>query len=283
MKTIVVDGKKLALEIQKKLKEEVRGLDKKVRLAVVFIGGDPASESYIKRKKSVGEKIGIEVDIKKPSEEIWKSRTKLRSFISKIVHDKKNTGVIVQLPLPDDISSKAQYILDAVIPQKDVDVLSASAFGKFVFGQLPIEPTLIGSVKEIVKHYKVDLKGKKIVLVGAGGRLVGRPIALWLLQQGLSFSAITRSKSDKDFKDIISHADIIFSGVGKAGLISVDMVKDGVMVFDAGTSGEKGQLKGDFDPDVAKKASLFTPVPGSIGPLTVVMLFKNLVELAKKN
>ncbi len=275
----IVDGKKLAEEVKDELKKDVAVVGKKIKLAVIYIGGNPASESFIKIKKAVGSSIGVDVEIKKPPEEIWKSREKLRKWISEITHDQKNNGVIIQLPLPEEIKQRAQYILDSIPAGKDVDVLSSEAVGKFANGRSGAVPPVVGAIERVFEKSKVELENKNIVVIGAGS-LVGRPVALWLSGRHLPFSVLTRKSPN--FSEAIANADIIVSGAGEAGLIKKDMVKDGVIAIDAGTSGEQGQIKGDFDPAVAEKASLFTPVPGGIGPLTVAMLFKNLLVLAKK-
>src|SRR3989344_3972493 len=275
----IVDGKKLAEEIKDELKKDIAAFGKKIKLAVIYIGGNTASESFIKRKKVFGASVGVDVEVKKPKKEIWKSREKLRARISQITHDKKNTGVIIQLPLPDEIKQRTPYILDSISANKDVDVLSSEAVGKLTNGRMDIIPPVAGAIKYIVEKNNIELNGKNIVVVGEGS-LVGKPVALWLLSQRLPFAVLT-SKSP-NFSETIARADVIISGVGKAGLIKKDMVKDGVIAIDAGTSGDSGQLKGDFEPDVAEKTSLFTPVPGGVGPLTVAMLFKNLVILSQK-
>lgn len=275
----IIDGKKLAEEIKEELKTEVVELGKKLRLAVIYIDENTASDSFIKRKKAFGQEIGVEVEVKKPPTEIWKSRAKLREWVSQIAHDKKNTGIIIQLPLPEEIGQRTKYILDSIPARKDPDVLSSEAVGKFANGRSKIVPPIVGAVKHIFEKNKVELGGKNIVIVGAGA-LVGRPIALWFSGLQVPFSVLTSKSSN--FSEVIVGADIIISGTGSPGLIKKDMVKEGVVVLDAGTSSDAGQVKGDFEKDVAEKASLFTPVPGGIGPLTVAMLFKNLINLAKK-
>lgn len=288
----IVDGKALAEELKQDLKNEATTLQKPLRLAVIFVGANPASGSFIKRKQAFGKAIGVEVNIFKPDAEIYTSRAKLRSYLADIVHKKANTGIIIQLPLPDELSSRTQYFLDSIVSEKDVDVLSSHAYGKFAMGQFVIQPPLVGTIELILKQYSIDLRRKNIVVIGSGGRLVGRPICDWFLSQDLAFDAITKDVAPADFREKMKRADVIISGVGKAGLVSADMVKDGVVALDAGTSasvspwrdgsGTSGELKGDLDPEIAKKASLFTPVPGGIGPLTVAMLFKNLITLAKQ-
>jgi len=278
---MIINGKTLAEEIKDGLKKEILLMEKKPKLAVIFLGDNPASESFIKRKKKFAEEIGAGLEIFKPGEAVWKSRTKLREYISKIVHDKKNTGVIIQLPLPEEIKQRTEYLLDAIPADKDADVLSSESLGKFASGRLAIMPPVAGAIKHILDSNSIDFHAKKIAVVGAGGRLVGRPVILWLSSLNVPFAALTENSSEEEMRRAISEADIIISGVGKAELIKKDMVKEGVVAIDAGVSSGAGGLAGDFEPSVSEKASIFTPVPGGIGPLTVAMLFKNLVKLAK--
>ncbi|MEK7090028.1 MAG: bifunctional 5,10-methylenetetrahydrofolate dehydrogenase/5,10-methenyltetrahydrofolate cyclohydrolase [Patescibacteria group bacterium] len=272
-----IDGKKIAEKLIAELREEVKKMQKQLRLAIVRVGDDPVTSSYLERKKKTGEGIGISVRIFEYPTDI--STDKLRKQMAVIVHEKKNTGIIVQLPLPKQIS--VQYILNSITPEKDVDVLSARAIGNLITGKSVVLPPVAVAVKKIFEEYDIQYQNKRIVIVGAG-RLVGRPVALWLMSEDIGFSAVTEKTPDTPA--VIREADIIISGVGKAGLITGDIVKNGAVVVDAGISESKGGLVGDIDFDsVSKKASFLTPVPGGVGPLAVVMLFKNLVELAKIN
>ncbi|MBI4059619.1 bifunctional 5,10-methylenetetrahydrofolate dehydrogenase/5,10-methenyltetrahydrofolate cyclohydrolase [Candidatus Giovannonibacteria bacterium] len=262
---MVIDGRALAEKIKTELKSEVLGSQKKIRLAVVKIGSDAATEKFLEQKKKFAEDIGVDVRIYEAPVDI--STNKLREKVSEIVHIKENTGVIVQLPLPAQINT--QYILDAIIPKKDPDILSSKSRG--------LSP-VVRAIDYIFKTYGVELKAKNIVVVGAG-RLVGKPIAAWLLNQKATVSVIDENTPNSEH--FTNNADIIISGAGKPRIIKPEMVKDGVVAVDCGTSEAAGKISGDFDPEVSNKASLFSPVPGGVGPLTVAMLFKNLIELSK--
>ncbi len=262
---MVIDGRALAEKIKAELKAEVSRLGKKLRLAVVKISSDGATEKFLEQKRKFAEAIGVDMRIYEMPPNI--STTKLREKVSEIVHIKENDGVIVQLPLPPQINT--QYILDAIIPQKDPDALSSKSRG--------LSP-MVGAIKTIFEEYKVDIKGKNIVVIGAG-RLVGKPLATWLLNAGATVSVI--HGGTKNPEEYTRKADIIISGVGKPKLITPEMVKDGVVAIDCGTSESAGQVVGDIDPEISKKALLFAPVPGGVGPVTVAMLFKNLIELSK--
>ncbi|MBI2024171.1 bifunctional 5,10-methylenetetrahydrofolate dehydrogenase/5,10-methenyltetrahydrofolate cyclohydrolase [Candidatus Giovannonibacteria bacterium] len=273
---MIVDGKAIAEKIRASLREEIFKLNKsgkKIRLAVIKVSGDPVTEKYLKTKKNFAESIGVEVRVYEVLPDI--STNKLREKVSEIVHIKENNGVIIQLPFPEKIN--IQYVLDAIIPEKDPDMLSSRSLGKFGTGKSRIFPPVVAAVNKIFKEYGVELKGKQVVVVGAG-RLVGKPITTWLLNQKATISVI--DENTPDVSNITLRADVIISGVGKPGLIKPDMVKEGAVLIDCGTSESSGQVRGDIDPEAAKKASLFAPVPGGVGPVTVAMLFKNLLELS---
>lgn len=272
---ILLDGKSIAEKVLAAVREETSVVKKRLRLAVVVVGEDPVVRSFIAKKKQAGESVGIDVRVYPFPETI--TTNELRKRIAEIVHEKKNTGVIIQLPLPEHINK--QYILNAVTPEKDVDVLSSRAIGNFAVGKSPILPPIVGAVKTLFEEYGVAWRGKTIVVAGAG-TLVGKPIALWLLAEHAPFSILTSETPDA--QELLRRADIIVTGIGKPGFITGDMVKDGVVVIDAGTSESEGRIAGDIDFDsVSKKAFALTPVPGGVGPLTVAMLFKNLVALSQ--
>jgi len=287
IKSMLIDGKKFAEEIKAELKAEVLNISKKIRLAVINVdpsfakASEGATRKFLEQKKRFGGAAGIDVRIYELPADITTS--KLRGKVSEIVHIEENTGVIIQLPLPKEINT--QYILDAITPEKDPDMLSSKSIGLFSSGRSKILPPVVGAIDYIFKAYSVELKTKKVVVLGTG-RLVGKPAAIWLINRGATVTAIDENTDDPTLYTV--NADIIISGVGVSHLIKPDMVKEGAVVIDCGTStgssdvGSERALRGDVDPSVAGKASLFTPVPGGVGPLTVAMLFKNLVELAKR-
>ncbi len=271
---MILDGKALAEKIYSELRDEVSKSARKFRLAVIVVGEHPVIEKFVERKKKIGESIGIDVRVFHYPETI--SGNELRKRIAEIVHEEKNTGVIVQLPLPPHIQK--QSIVNAVIPEKDVDVLSARAVGDFAVGKSVIAPTIVGAIQELFREYKIDVKGKTIVVLGAGA-LVGKPVMMWLLREPCVVTAVTKETAHPE--EILKSADIIISGIGKPGYITGDMIKEGVVVIDAGTSESEGKVKGDVHFDsVSPKASFLTPVPGGVGPLTIAMVFKNLLALS---
>lgn len=282
---ILLDGKKLAEKIFADLQKERAGIKKTLRVAAVAVGADKVTESYLRAKQKFAEKLDIDFKIHSYSETI--STNELRLRLKEIVHLEKNRGVVVQLPLPKHINT--QYILNAVTPEKDIDVLSARSVGNFAVGKSPVLPPVAGAVKALLDEHGIEYKSKYIVVVGAG-QLVGKPIALWLLNEKATFGVVR--SSTPVLAEFIKKADIVISGVGKPKLIAGDMVKEGAVIIDCGTSiGEtpnaerqtqKTTIAGDVDMEsVSKKAAFLAPVPGGVGPVAVAVLFKNLITLAK--
>ncbi len=228
---MIIDGKKIAEEIKNTLN------GKGLKLAIVQVGDDEASNKFIRQKIKFAEGIGTETRIYKLPPDI--STSQLRQKMAEISHIKKNDGVILQLPLPGHI--KTQYVLNGIIPEKDVDMLSSRAFGDFATGHSKILPPVVGAAKKIFEQYNVDVKNKNIVVVGAG-RLVGKPVAAWLTNQGATIFVL--NEFTPDISEFTKKADIIISGVGKPNLIKPEMVKEGVIIIDVG----------DVDPKTAEKA-----------------------------
>ncbi|OHA05167.1 MAG: hypothetical protein A2934_04385 [Candidatus Sungbacteria bacterium RIFCSPLOWO2_01_FULL_47_10] len=290
---ILLDGKKLSQKILDELKQEAAGMAKKLRLAVVVVGKNPVVEKFIGQKRKAALSIGVDFRVYPFEETI--TTDELRKHLQKIVREKKNTGVVIQLPLPGHVS--VQYILNSVIPEKDVDMLSVRSVGALAVGPKSsamvgpsaavgglgrkniILPPVAGAIKAFFDEYSIEYKNKNIVVVGAG-KLVGLPVSLWLLGEKTPFGVVTNQTPD--ISEFTKNADIIISGAGRPKLITGDMVKKGVIIVDAGTSESEGRISGDADfESVSQKASYITPVPGGIGPVTIAMVFKNLVLLSK--
>lgn len=270
-----MDGKALAEKIYHELREEVSSSGRHLRLAVVVVGEDPVIAKFVAQKKKIGESIGIDVRLYEFPDSI--TTNELRKRVAEIVHEDKNSGVIIQLPLPPQINK--QSILNAVTPDKDVDVLSARAVGDFSVGKSKIVPTVVGAIQALFREYQIETKGKRVAILGAGA-LVGKPVAMWLLRESSIVTAITEETEHPE--EILTKSDIVISGIGKPAFITADMICEGAVVIDAGTSESQGKIKGDVDFDsVSKKASHITPVPGGVGPLTVAMIFRNLIDLQK--
>lgn len=268
-----IDGRQLAQEIKDSLKEKIISGKKQLRLAIIQVGDNEVSARFIRMKQKCAEEIGVGSKLYSFPKDI--STTNLRKEIAKITLDKKNHGIIIQLPLPEQINT--QYILNSIPTKKDVDVLSSKSFGFFATkSDIEVLPPVVGAVKTILEKSGVEVRNKNAVVIGKGA-LVGKPVAMWLINQGATVSVL--NSKTPDISKFTGDADIIVSGVGKPNLITSDMVKDEVVVIDAATSEQKGQLVGDIDPEIEKIASVFTPVPGGVGSLTVVMIFENLLAL----
>ncbi len=252
---MIIDGKKIANEIKEQLKEEILRTNKKLKLAIVQVGEDAVSKKFVEKKVKFAEEVSVKTKVYDLPPDI--STNKLREKMAEIC--KLADGVIIQLPLPEHINTR--YILNSIPQKKDVDVLSEN--------RSKCLTPVVGAIKEILDRNNVDAKNKNVVILGTG-LLVGKPAAKWFMEQGATVSVLR--SSTPDISKFTKEADIIISGAGKPGLIKPEMVKNGVIIIDAG---------GDVEPSVARKASLFTPVPGGVGPITVAMVFKNLIELNK--
>lgn len=275
MKTKILDGKKLSEEILARLKKEIKKSNLKLRLAVIQVGKNPVSSVYIERKRKAAEKIGMGFKLYQFEEKI--SGQSFKKAIGKIVKIPENSGVIIQLPLPKKFL--ADEFLNLIPAEKDIDVLSEKSLGRYYQGALKILPPIVEGILGLLKSYKIGLKGKNAVVMGAG-RLVGLPLIPQLLREKATLSVLNEFTRDAEF--FTKKADIVISGVGKPNLIKGNTVKKGVVAVDAGTVMLKGKLFGDVDfKSVAKKASYITPVPGGVGPLTVACLLENLVKLNK--
>lgn len=267
----ILDGKKLAEGILNNLAKKIKSRSLKLKLAVIQIGENPVSEIFINQKQRACDKVGIDFELFKFPVEI--GSLPLKRKIKKIAGDPANSGIIIQLPL----SRQPEEFLNLIPKEKDIDVLSEESLGKFYQGTLKILPPTVKGILELLRNYKISLKGKNIVIVGAG-RLVGFPLAVQLLKEKATVSVL--NEFSKDAPSFTKKADILISAVGKKNLIKGNMVKNGAVIIDAGSSIEKGKSSGDVDfQSVAKKASYITPVPGGVGPMTVACLLENLVKI----
>ncbi|MBI2634014.1 MAG: bifunctional 5,10-methylenetetrahydrofolate dehydrogenase/5,10-methenyltetrahydrofolate cyclohydrolase [Parcubacteria group bacterium] len=271
---MVVDGKKFAEDLRGELLEERKRISGELKLAAVLVGDAESSLHFLKQKEKIANEIGVGFElIQFPADT---STEKLKTGLAKISQDPKNTGVIVQLPLPGHI--EPSKILDSLPKEKDVDVLSFESFSAFLDGRSKILPPVVGAMDFILEKNGIDSRGKLVAVVGTG-RLVGLPAMIWFSRQGGITCLFDRATGEN--ARFLREADIIIAGSGNPNSITAEMVKPGAVVLDAGYEVVAGKPTGDVDfENVSKKASLITPVPGGIGPLTVVMLFKNLLKLA---
>lgn len=271
----LLEGKRVSEKILEDLRIKIKENNLKLKLAIILVGDDAPSKMFIKRKEEACKKIGISFELFLFPKEILISD--LKKEVEKICNNAENNGIVIQLPLPENLRAFDQQILNLVPPEKDVDILSEKNLGHFYSGFSPIVPPVVGAISCLLKEYEVIIKGKNVVLVGAG-RLVGFPLAVWLLKEKATVSVINEFTDDAP--DFLKKADIVISGVGKPGLIRGESLKEGVIVVDAGSSIKNGISLGDVDFESAsKKAKYISPVPGGVGPLTVSCLLDNLVKI----
>ena len=277
----LINGKSLADKIYEKVAKEVEILKKERNitpgLAVLLIGDDPASQSYVKMKAKACEKVGFYSITHHMPDTILEDE--IIGTIEMMNENPRIDGILVQLPLPKHIDTTK--ILEVVNPKKDVDGFHPFNVGRLVTGLKGFVPCTPLGVMELFKEYKIDLKGKDVCIVGASN-IVGKPMASLLLNANATVT-ITHIFT-KDLKSHTLKADIVIVGVGVVGLIKENMVKEGVIIIDIGINRlENGKLTGDVDwENVAKKASYITPVPKGVGPMTIAMLLNNTLISAKE-
>jgi len=262
----IVEGKQIASVIKKAVKEMVINQVYKPSLGILTCDPTLETRTYLALKQSIAWKLGIPVEVV----ELTSLATTEEVIISLTQLAERSSGVIVQLPLPASVDTT--QVLQALPKYKDVD-----AFG-YVGEDTEVLPPVVGAIDIISKEYGVKWSGKKVVIFGAG-KLVGLPTSYYARSQGAEVTVFTEESDMSEIKAKTASADIVVLGAGRPNLLTPDMVKDGVVVFDAGASEDGGLLVGDAHPDVASKASVFTPVPGGIGPITVAILFRNLLNL----
>lgn len=271
----IIDGKKISQEIFAGIKKEIEALPFKPVFCDVLVGSDPASRQYVDMKRKKAEGLGIEFHEAFFPESI--SQDDLVQEIQKINKIPNMCGVIVQLPLPAVFDTRK--VLDVIDPSLDVDCLSSISQTKFYNAEKVLYPPTALACLELLDNAGVDLPGKSILVLGYGV-LVGKPVYQMLKSRGLEPKLARSTTEDKDV--LIKNADIIISGIGQGHYLKREMLKDGVCLIDAGTSEDGGSLVGDVDFDsVEDMPGMITPVPGGVGPVTVAMLFRNVLEVAR--
>lgn len=263
----LIDGHALAAQILAETKASLAGATPVVR--VITVQPSLATNSYLRIKQESAHAAGMQL------EELRLPDDANEAAIIDAVIAPGADAVIVQLPLPKELD--LEKVLAAIPLSQDADVLSAAAYARFEAGEASaLTPPVAQAVLEILSRAGSEVKEKKAVVVGRG-KLVGKPCAALLMHLGADLTIIDRATEHPE--EILRQADIIVSGAGRPHFITPDMVKEGAVLIDAGTSGTAGVVQGDFHPDCAAKASLFTPVPGGVGPVAVACLFSNTARL----
>ncbi len=267
---MIINGRAFASEILVAAREQVAALHLSTSPVVRAVVMRPtgATESYLRVKAARAEDAGMRMEVVRVPE-----NATTEEVLAAVLAPGAD-AVIVQLPLPDTIN--ANLVLDEIPLGQDADILSKIAYENFVY-RLPgaLLPPVVGAIKEVLDRNAVELAGKRVVIIGSG-KLVGLPAAVWFEEQGADIRVVTRESAN--MHELI-HADIIVSGAGSPHLIKPEMLKKGVVLIDAGTSESNGAIAGDADPACAEVASVFTPVPGGMGPIAVACLFQNAAAL----
>ncbi|AWB09956.1 methylenetetrahydrofolate dehydrogenase (NADP+) / methenyltetrahydrofolate cyclohydrolase [Thermodesulfobium acidiphilum] len=276
MSAIILNGKEVASQWEKKNILRVQNLKTKgvsVCLAVARFNDDEASKVYVKKKVAMCEKLGIKPIL---IEEEGLDQERIENRVSSLNKDKEINGIIVQLPLPKGIDK--ERVLSLVSPEKDVDGLNVFSCGLLYKNMPGLRPCTPSGIIRLLKEYKIELIGKRAVILGRS-QLVGLPIFLMLLHENAT-PTIVHSKT-MDLKNICKEADILIVATGKAKMVNREYVKKGAVVVDVGISRVDGKIVGDVDfDDVFDVAGYLTPVPGGVGPLTIMSLMENVINAA---
>jgi methylenetetrahydrofolate dehydrogenase (NADP+)/methenyltetrahydrofolate cyclohydrolase len=280
----IIDGKQIALEIRAEVKEETGELiDKGVTpgLATVLVGDDPASAVYVRSKRKACAEAGIKAwDHDLPAST---PQNELLDLIADLNADEAVHGILVQLPLPEHIDEQA--VLEAVSPENDADGFHPMNLGRLLAGKRLVAPATPAGIQELLVRSNIETSGAEVVVVGRSN-IVGKPLAALMMQKGPGANA-TVTVCHTGTRDLAEHtrkADILVAAIGRAHAITGPMVKPGATVIDVGINRTEDGLVGDVDFDAAKEvAAAITPVPGGVGPMTIAMLLKNTVALARRS
>lgn len=279
MKARIIDGKSISKEILGEIKEEVNKLKSNLGIipgfAVVLVGDDPASHIYVRRKKETCRDLGINTFDWILPDSI--RQEELINIIKELNTREDINGILVQLPLPRSIDE--QTILETILPVKDVDGLHPINLGRLFIDNPLFVPCTPAGILELIDRYGIELKGKEAVVVGRS-KIVGKPLAHLLLRRHATVT-LCHSRT-QDLSSHTKRADVLAAAIGKAKIITADMVKEGAIVIDVGINRIEGKLVGDVDFEaVCEKADAITPVPGGVGPMTIAMLMRNTITACK--
>lgn len=276
----IISGKETAAKIRERLRAQIDQLRQKgyqPGLAVVIVGDDPASQVYVRNKEKACKEVGIAAQTFALPKET--TQQELMALIDTLNARSDVHGILVQLPLPRHLDE--HQVINAILPEKDVDAFHPVNVGKIMIGDFDYVPCTPAGVMALLEEAQIDVSGKRAVVIGRSN-IVGKPQAMLLLHKNATVT-ICHSKT-QHLEEITRQADIIVVAIGKAHFLRGDMVKDGVVVIDVGMNRlENGKLAGDVDFDtVAPKASYITPVPGGVGPMTITMLLQNTVTACRR-
>jgi methylenetetrahydrofolate dehydrogenase (NADP+)/methenyltetrahydrofolate cyclohydrolase len=275
MTATLMDGKALAERVRAEVAQEVAALGRPVGLATVLVGDNPASHVYVRRKREACAEAGIESFHHELAPET--SEEELLALVADLNTDERVTGILVQLPLPDQIDE--DRVIRAIDPAKDVDGFHPLNAGLLLQGNPVLVPATPAGIMEILDAYDVELQGARAVVVGRSN-IVGKPISVLLLQRHATVT-ICHSRT-RDLPAVCREADVLVAAIGRAEFVTPEMVKPGAAVIDVGINRVDDRLVGDVGADVAGVAGLLTPVPGGVGPMTIAALLRNTVRAARQ-
>jgi methylenetetrahydrofolate dehydrogenase (NADP+) / methenyltetrahydrofolate cyclohydrolase len=278
MAAALIDGKAVAAQIQEELAAEaarLRAGGVQPCLAVVLVGDDPASHTYVRSKLRTAERLGVESrDHILPAAT---SQRELMEVVARLNADPAVHGILVQSPVPPPLDYRT--VLESIDPRKDVDGFHPFSAGSLMHGATPMPPCTPAGIMELIRRSGVDLTGKEAVVVGRS-MLVGKPVALLLLSENATVT-ICHSRT-RDLPGVCRRADVLVVAIGRARMVTADYVQEGAVVIDVGINRVEGEVVGDVDfESVSPKAGAITPVPGGVGPMTITMLMKNTLTAAR--
>ena len=282
MSAAVIDGKAISARIKDELKEKVQRIREnrniEITLAVVLVGEDPASQVYVRNKKKACEYIGfcsVSYELSQNT-----SQAKLLELIEELNEREDIDGILVQMPLPEQIDEKV--IIRAIRPSKDVDGFHPQNVGALCIGEPGFVSCTPAGIIQLLRRSGIEMSGRECVIVGRSN-IVGKPMAMLMLRENATVT-VAHSKTS-DLKQVCKRADILIAAIGKAKMITADYIKEGATVIDVGINRdpETGKLQGDVDyENVREHAGAITPVPGGVGPMTIAMLIKNTLTASKQ-
>ena len=284
----LIDGKATAAQIKAEIARDVEAMvaggKRRPHLVAVLVGNDGGSQTYVESKARACEECGFRSTVIRRDSDITEEQ--LLDLIGELNNDPEVDGFIVQLPLPRHIDE--QRVTEAILPEKDVDGFHPVNVGKQSIGLPCFHSATPAGIVELIKRYEIPTKGKNCVIIGRSN-IVGKPLAALMLQKGIDATVTVCHSATENLPEITRQADILVAALGRPGFVTEDMVKDGAVVIDVGTtrvpdpSRKSGfRLCGDVDFEaVAPKCSYITPVPGGVGPMTIVMLMLNTLKAAK--
>ncbi len=281
MSATIIDGKAIAKQLREETGSQVsRFIEQtgvKPHLVVVLVGDDPASQVYVRNKEKACQAAGMKSTIHRLGAQT--SQQELLALIDQLNADQQTHGILVQLPLPDQIEEQA--ILDAISPLKDVDAFHPENVGLLVQGRARFLPCTPAGCLQLIQHVCPEISGKHAVVLGRS-EIVGKPMGLLLIQRGVDATVTICHSRTKDLATITSQADILIAAIGKPNFVTAEMVKPGAIVIDVGINRVDGKLTGDVDFNAACEiAGAITPVPGGVGPMTIANLLKNALTAAQ--